>query len=1076
MPILPDVRQEYNMNVGQMPDVSGAAEEAAFYNTVGQLSRSAGQLATQVSRDLHVQAADLETTEAVSRYNAESAAYYDILERDSELDFVKGSKQIAEEFKARQAARKQSLLDNAGSFLAKSQIEARLANSEAEESLKFLGIKQKRMIDSKGAYLQKTQNNFSSSLMSTDSTFDGASRGYMNLVNDVFATFKDYMPEDERQSFLTKTADQGALMTLSSYKSRGEIDKAAAQFFGPAKAAQIYGIMTRNHKAGKDGAAGFGERINDKPGYFRVKMSDTETVEVKLSDAIWESSPYAYVGDSKSGIEPIGITAFPQDGILKDISPQTRMQMFADIMSDLSKRPKKDSSLANLKLNSALALSKNAELSDKAYNDLMQPAVLENLDDAGLAKAGAVIATKEAQNYIKSIEKQKISRQDEMIKNLDAAFPAIMQSISQKPEFKLISQYLGKGDEKAGREELLDSELATRKVRDAFHDAAMKRQAQLEKDSKEDIGKVALSRLDLTPQAKDSMDYFFVQGGITQPHSVRSPRGQVLKDILSDTFEKADELADKFGIPSRAISNEHVARIKYYLKANYQNAGELTNIVSNLKDAFPSAQKFNEFMADQLGEPTLAAASIMGNYTAIHDLVRANQYMEKNKTNFQDNDKFKDFKDTVVGSDDFENVKTALLQAANSSQPAVVDALRNDFVSLAMYYKSTGYGMSDTDAIKKAAETLIYKDHEVVVEKKSWFSPSKRDLALIVKKSEGVNSETVKTAIKATVGNKEWLRSQAIPYPKEVMQDAKMTGDYDRFLDTIVSNYSARTGPNGIEVGFVYNKQFVPLPNNNGGLINLRIKDIKIAAQKAEELKNKKRYERVSVMPGAVSSEKSFILGTDKWYDSSTQNFIGRFLLGDDDMTHHQFLKIVTPAEIDDFNKLENPNIDRDYNKIMTGTFNGVTATTIGGSMTASALKDVMDFRGIDRKGMSNEAILKYFQKSIKTKQDFLNIQKDFMLKNKQNVKTQLAPLSNNAQRFFIMDLANVIGSGAVNKYRLGEVLANQGFEAVEKILDSNSPYVVQDGIVKTLREAYRGNIVNNKQRFQRYQLWRKMM
>lgn len=1075
MPILPEVRQEYSLNVGQTPEVSGNREEAAMYGAIGQLSQNVGKFAAGVARDLHVQAADLETNETISKYKAETAAYYDLLRRDSELDFVKGSNKIATEFKNRQAARRQSLLDGAGSYLAKSQIESQLAGADAEESLKFLSIKQERIVNSKDAYLQKTQNNFAASLVNTTSTFDDASRGYMNLVNDVYATFKDYMPEDERQKFLSSTADQGATAALSSYLSRGAINQAAAQFFGPDKAKEIVGRMKANQRSGKDPSTGLGTRIDSKPGFYLVKTSATETKEIQLPQEIWDSSPYAFIGDEKTGVAPVGVTYFPQDGILKDITPQTRMSMFEEIMKNLSKKPTKDASLSNQKLNSALALVKNGELSNEALRDLVRPEVLDDFDKSGLAKAGSIIAGKIAQEAIKRIENQKVSRQDEMLNNLDAQFPTIMKSIHNDPAYVEIATRLGDGDYNKGREEL-DQELTQRKVRDMVLDSAMKRQASLEKDAKEDIAKVARKKILTIPQIQQFEDTLFAQGGILKAGAFRTPEGRMYKDYLREIKSKAGELSDAFGTTTKLFTNDTAARVKTYFKSSYEDAGQLTNLVSNFKDILDD-HEFNTFMSDQLEAPGLAVAVTLGNYTAINELARAYKYTEANKKALQDDDKFKDFREEVVTSSEFENVRDALMKAANSSQPAVAEALREDFISLASYYKSSKFGMSNSDAIKAAANTLIYKDHDVLIEKKSWIPGSaKRNISLIIKKSEGVDSNTVRTAIESSVGNKEWLRSQAIPYPKEVLTDAKMTGDYDRFLDYVVDNYSARTGPNGVELGFIHNKTFVPLPNNNGGFLNLRIRDIKVAAKKAEELKNKKRYKDVESAPSTMVENKRFVLSSSKWNDQETKTTLGKLLLGDDNMSNQQFLTTVSNTEIDDFNKLENPNIARDYNKILTNTFRGITAKTLGGSMTASALRDVMDFRGLSHKGLSNDQVLEYFQKGIKNKEDFFNIQKDFMLKNKQNIKTQLAPLENNAQRFFIMDLANVIGAGAVNKYRLGEVLANKGFAEVERILDSDLPYVVQDGITKTLSQVYRGNILGNEQRKLRHKKWASMM
>ena len=1070
MAILPEVKSAYSMNVGNTPNASEHAAESAMYDAIGQLSKNVGNFASQVARDIHVQAADLETQETMSKYKAETAAYLDSLKRE-DLDFVKGSKQIATDFRDRQRARRQAILDNAGSNLAKSKMELQLASAEGEESLKFLAVKQERIINSKDAYLQKSQNNFSNSLNSVSTTFDDASRKYMNLVNDVYATFKDYMPEDERQKFLTSTADQGANMTLSSYLSRGQVNQAAAQFFGPTKAGEVIGMMKKNFAKGKDPAVGLATKIDSKPGMYSVRVSPTEIKEVQLPMDIWESSPYAFIGDKNE--KPIGISYLPQDGILKDVSPQTRMGMFNEIMANLSKKPKQDSSLANQKLSSAMALVKNGDLSDQAFRDLMNPATLDGLDKAGLAKAATIMGGKIAQETIKGIEGQKVSRQDDMIKNLDQRFPDIMKSIQENPIYVEIATRLGDGDYEAGKAEL-DQELTQRKVRDMVMDSALKRQAALEKSTNEDIAKVAREKTLTTPQVKQYEDYLVAQGGILKSDAFRTPEGRAYKDYLRNVKQKATELGDAFGTTPRLFTNDFSSRIKAYFKNSYDDAGQLTNLISNFKDILDD-HEFNTFVSDQLNAPSLAVAVNMGNYTAINELSRAYKYSSNNAEALKANDKFTDFKKTVLESEKAKNVRDALLKAANSSQPAVSTAIDEDFVSLASMYKNEGYGLTDQEAIDKAADTLIYKDHDVVIEKKSWLPfTSSRNLSLIIKKSEGVNSNTVRTAIESTVGNKEWLRNQAIPYPKEVLKDAQMTGDYDRFLDEVVKNYSARTGPNGIELGFIYNKKFIPLPNNNGGFLNLRIRDIKVASQKAEELKNQTRYKSVED-PNSISG-KSFVLSTDKWNDDSTKQALGKFLLGDDDMSHQQFLTTVSNTEIDDFNKLENPNIDTQFNKIIENTFQGVTAKTLGGSMTASALRDVMSFRGESSKGMSNDQVLEKFQKQVQTKEDFFNIQKDFMLKNKQNVKTQLAPLTSNAERFFIMDLANVIGSGAVNKYRLGEVLANKGFNEVTRILNSDLPYVVQDGKTKTLKQAYEGNILANKQRALRYKKWASMM
>lgn len=1081
MPILPDVNREMNMNVQRLADTSGAEQAASVYGAIGQLSQNVGNIATQVARDLHTRAGSLEAQDKLSKYQLETSSYLDTLRKDDTQDFISNSKEIEDTFRARQQQRRTALLDGADSMYSRSILEEQLNTAESEEALKLLDVKSKRIASDSDAYIQRSMNSFGQTVGNPDADVDFADIAYKKTTNSLYQVFSPHMSREDIQKMNTRFADDGIDKSSTAMILKGNVKALSEKFFGPTSAI-LAQTMDSNFRSGKNVNAGVGIRNESKPGVYNVTNPDGTTKELQVGLEDWKKSEMVIDASITGGKENKFITSVTPQGMLADVSPQMRGAVFNRIFQALNKKPKEDSSLERKKLASATALLKDGKLPVKAYEDITSDAVISKFDAAKLSDVASIIIGMNTQNFVNSIPDNKLARQKDLVKFVDDNWEKIAQKTKDDPKFTAVATKLAdiyKTDVDSAKSILMD-QLSTQKLRDQIVDTATRKSEALKTLATKDIAAAAQSRMEIPDQVKGFNDFLFTQGGILQPGAMRSQAGQNYKDFLAQRKEKAAELSDTFGLKNNPLTEEQVAGLKSYLSESYSDSGKLTNIIDNLRDMFVnSPSDFTTLMVEQLKMPILAHTIMQENYTALHDTVRAAKYFDANASRMQNDSTLTDFKKAVFANDDIKKVQRILSQSSNSAEPQIAADIADNIFKLSVYYKNNRIGLSDDEAIKMAADTLIFKDNDVLLTTPGTFSKGAGYYSVIHKKAEGVDAQKLQDTLDSTVGNIDWLLKENIPLPKEVAKDEEFTRmGRQRFLEYVVKNKAARNSAmsGGVDLGFNYKGRFIPLPDGEGGFLKISLNDVKFVNKKVAD--KEVTQERMDVeIPGDISGRRT-VLSKRGWYNVDERNKVAKEISGKKTQNSLDFANNPTDEDVKGFNELENANIEKNYNKIYDTTLNGVRARTLGGSMTSMALEDVLNKRGIDTSKMSADEVFATAQKSIKSPSDFYEMQKEYMRLNRHAIQAQLRKVSGNPSAMQLLsDMSMVLGAGAINKYRLGEVLAISGPKELEKILNSELPYVKdRKGTTITMKQAFKGNIEGNQKRYARYKSWMKLI
>ena len=1099
MPVLPDVRSSYNVNVGNQPDTSGEDHIAKTYGDIANFSSEVGNFATGVARDINQKSSAIESTQKITQYNSDLNAKLDSMSRDPNLDFVNNSRVIEKDFMDNMEYKRKSIIDSAQSNMSRDMLERQFASSRGEEAMQLLKLKNKRINEALDLEKNNIMDSYGSAMITPDADFNRANEEMKKSMVRLSSVYGDYFTPEQHQQFQQKISSFGGVNAMNNMIMTNRAQEAGAQLLG-SNYPVLWDHIKKNYAKGQDAFIGIGLRDESNPGHYRVHMPNNLVVDYYSSEEQWKKSPYMLSKEFTKWADNVFVDSSPTNELIKYASPQAKEEMYNKLFKALASKPKQDSSLA-VKINkNASELVMKGKLQPEHMQSLMADETLSNLNDGQLSEAANTVVLNKVMTMVNQIPKEKISTQEDIIQGVGNYLDDLEKNIDKDPDFQKIATYVGKGNMEVGIAKLKQTVLS-KPARDSFLEAADKRRIQLKADFEKDPVKVAEDSLGETPQTKQILKKLFADGAIKQVNGLNPDEYKYMKTHNEQVQTKMKKLGDSFGMQDKVVNADTEQAIKNAFEASFSDTNQLVGLVDNLKKIYGPEQFAN--LMNQVGQTPVAVALESNNFQFIEEITKANkwfkQYRSATLTPEGEDPIGKQIAAKLYSDDTFNNFINASLRGAKSSQPLAVQAMKDSAFRLTYFYmKDRGLGVED--AQKLAVQRLIGDNNEILsIQTGGWFSKN-RDYNAIVDKKYKLKAEDLKDAFDSTVGDEDWVDSKKFMIPPEMSKDpnSNMVIEYSRFVKDVVDNATVinTNDGSGFILGFKdkETKRFIPLRTAEGEQAVLSIAEIKrVRAIKNAQIRPSLLDSLTNGLSSAISPDlfvNSELNPTGKKISSpiptpkSTPSSNGipivppllkspenRTLIDNTPIyridtkmrSTENFVNDIQKWEVDNMQKWENADMEKNWRVVYGVDKHGKrlpnAPVTLGGAMTGPALVDTAKKLNIpippDKK--TNEDIVKYFAATTQTKAQYDNLFKTYMQLNRsyiaQNLKG-LPPAKKNA----LEQIAWVLGAGVANHSGVAKLL-HDDTKTPNDIMNflKNSSFKTKD-MTKTTGELAKSN------------------
>ncbi len=1026
MPVLPDVRQQYGTNLGQPIDTSGEEQNAKVYGAIGQFSSQVGEFATQVARDINLKAANLEKSQKLAQYETQRQTLLDTMSRDPNLDFVNNSKQIEEDYRNTLRSSRESILTNAQSGMAKEMMEQSLASAEPEEALSLLKLKNEKINNALKIELSKAEEDYSSSLLSPNTDFNLANDNFKKTINRISSVYGSYYTPEVHQKYQQNIADIGAQRSMSTMLMSGRTQEAAAQLLG-SNYSLLLNHMKTNFKNGVDTYMGVGLRDETRPGYYKVHLPNGTIVDFdSKNEEQWKKASFMLSKEFSRMSENVFIDSTPTNEIIRNSSPETKSQMFNSLFKALYTKPKEDTTIATKVANDFNKLATRGKVTKDHIDSVMAPEVLSNLNKGQQVEVASSLVVQAVQDIVNRIPREKISEQETILKEVEKFMETLPTTMKDDKNYQTVAAYVGDGDTEKGLE-VLKQDIMSKVQRDAFLEAAERRRIELKTEFEKDPISTARKSIGESAQATAIRRKLFADGAIKKINGLTPDEYAFAKNEHTKIKSEVTSLGDAFGLTENVVDKDTENAIREAFRASYSDTGELTAIVDNLKKIYGDLD-FAQLMV-QVEQPDMVMALANSNLDYIGTLSRANKWFDSYKrttmTKEGQEPALKEIYDAMAMDKSLNNYLNISMNYMKSSSPLVAKAMKENVKKVALYNMKQ-QGLYAQDSVDAAVKSLIGNNNELLKHKDGFFSDNK-EYSVIVDKAHKLTSDDIKEAFDGSVGNIDWVRRQSFALPKEMQSKDGETYTRARFEKMITENATVINASNvdGFILGFRFadkngDKKFIPLMTAEGEEALLPISEVKRMRDE-----NKKKEEANSFLnkviqmtgavkdifstpaevktkaPQALTPPKSPITFTPTTYKLLTKNR----------STDH-FINSPMLYEINTLQRRENANMAKNFNKVILnhGT------TTLGGAMTAAALKDAADALKIPYpKNKESKSLVEYFASTIKTKADYDKLFIKYMQINRNYIREELKGLPE-YKKATLADLAWTLGANAIKK------------------------------------------------------------
>jgi hypothetical protein len=811
MPILPDVEREYSLNVGRVPDSSGVGLQAARYDAISKVSGQLGDLATNVARDLHVKASNIEVDQKLGKYKAASKQLYEATLNNPDLDFVNNSDTIEKSFLEQQKKVRDDIIGTSQSYLSKSRMEEKLAGADAEDAIVFLDIKERRINDSMELSREDVKRSFADTTTRMDADFNLIGGEWKSSVVRHSNIFRGYEKPIDTQRFKTDLADDGGLRAVSYMVHGNRTVEAATQFYGK-HAATLSKVMHENFTNGRNVYTGIGIKDPSKEGIFNVYMEDGSKKEVKESSSNWKKGSYILEGYDKG--KNLIIEDTPSEiEMLNNMSPSARNRAKDFLFEALGRKPKEDNSLWNRQLDNIreAAISGDASIQEtiKSVTTLDRTLPMSVNDATTLDLVTTAANAVYMDRSIKAGKFLNIADLPQFEEDLKKSYPEYLKEIAKTGTVKNALTKLGKGNIDAGIAVVMNGAL-TRDNVDKMFKQNMAKNDKYRRDFQVDPIKTSLEINPLNVQENNLLISAFSKGGFLDLERAGDSNINSLNNLLLKRRSNARQSMGGISPVSEILTKEEATDFERIWNQASQDNGQVLKFVTALRRLDPDVANA---LVHQINKPELLIAPYLKNPVEIQDMALASKDYKYNVEKVKaDDNKISGIKKEIIDNKVINSFSIALTRGDTTKGKAVNDAFVDSTLKLTMQYMARG--VDKDEAIEQATKTIVTNNFDVVDANDAFFE-SRKNYVLLPKNS-GIESGKLYENVMGVLKDEDtWLNNNNLIIPKSSLDANERSGGLaaKNLSKDIASTVSLRPSVNGKYVDVVYEDKSTGVKN-----------------------------------------------------------------------------------------------------------------------------------------------------------------------------------------------------------------------------------------------------------------------